>query len=124
VDGLEAVLLSCPPQTTASDFGFRALRGANGVLPAAAPAIGWLESALKNLVLTVTNNTAVLQQLTAANLSLTNTVTALTATKKKIGGHGDKSAGGCKPDGNGGGEAFDREALAWELLLDAWPSGE
>jgi hypothetical protein len=53
-----------------------------GVLPAAAPAIGRLESALDNLALAATNNTAILHQLTAANLALTATVTLLTATNK------------------------------------------
>jgi hypothetical protein len=54
------------------------------VLPAAGPAIEWLEAALDNLVLATTNDTAVLQQLTAANLALTATVGTLTATKKKL----------------------------------------
>ena len=43
-----------------------------------------LEMALDNLALAVTNNTAMLQQLTAANLALTNSVAALTATNKKL----------------------------------------
>ena len=43
-----------------------------------------LEIALNNLVLAATNNTAVLQQLMAANLALTNFVTALVATNKKL----------------------------------------
>jgi hypothetical protein len=55
-----------------------------GVLPAAAPAIGQLESALNNLALAAINNTVILQQLTAANLALTATVTLLTATNKKL----------------------------------------
>jgi hypothetical protein len=46
--------------------------------------IGRLESVLNNLALTATNNTAILQQLTAANLALTATVTLLTATNKKL----------------------------------------
>jgi hypothetical protein len=41
--------------------GGEPLGGAHGVLPAAAPAIGRLESALNNLALVVTNNTAILQ---------------------------------------------------------------
>ena len=64
--------------------GGEPLRGAHGVLPAAAPAIGGLEKALNNLALAATNDTAVLQQLTAANLALTTTVAALTATNKKL----------------------------------------
>jgi hypothetical protein len=43
-----------------------------------------LGSALDNLALTATNNTAVLQQLTAANLALTSTIAMLTATNKKL----------------------------------------
>ncbi len=87
VDSLEAILLSCPPQTTVSDFGIgggEPLKGAHGVLLVAAPAIGWLESALNNLALAATNNSAVLQQLTAANFALTTTVMALTATNKML----------------------------------------
>jgi hypothetical protein len=53
------------------------------VLPEAAPTIGRLETALNNLALVATNNTAILQQLTAANLALTTTVTMLTANNKK-----------------------------------------
>jgi hypothetical protein len=54
------------------------------VLPAAAPAIGRLETALDNLTLAATNDTAVLQQLTLANLALTATISTLTATNKKL----------------------------------------
>ncbi len=52
------------------------------MLPAASPAIGGLEKALDNLALAATNDTAVLQQLMAANLALTTTVASLTATNK------------------------------------------
>ncbi len=54
------------------------------MLPATTPSIDRLESALDNLALAATNDTAVLQQLTAANLALTATVTALTAINKKL----------------------------------------
>jgi hypothetical protein len=55
------------------------------VLPKDPPAtFDRLEVALDNLALAATNNAAVLQQLTAANLTLTNTVAALTATNKKL----------------------------------------
>ena len=54
------------------------------MLPAAGPAIGRLESALDNLALAATNDTAVLQQLTSANLALTATIGTLTATNKKL----------------------------------------
>jgi hypothetical protein len=64
--------------------GVEPLGRSHGVLPAAAPAIDRLETALDNLALAATNDTAVIQQLTAANLALTTTVTALTATNKKL----------------------------------------
>ncbi len=54
------------------------------MLSAAGPAIEQLEVALNNLVLAATNNTAMLQQLTATNLALTATVGTLTATNKKL----------------------------------------
>ncbi len=54
------------------------------MIPAAASAIGHLETALNNLALAATNNTKVLQQLIAANLALTATITLLTATNKKL----------------------------------------
>ncbi len=58
--------------------------GAHGVIPAGVPAIGHLETALDNLALAATNDTVVLQQLIAANLALTTTITLLTATNKKL----------------------------------------
>ena len=64
--------------------GGEPLGWAHGVLPAAAPAIGRLETALDNLALAATNDTAVLHQLTSANLALTATVATLTAANKKL----------------------------------------
>ncbi len=64
--------------------GGEPLGGAHGVILAAAPAIGHLKTALNNLALAGTNDTAVLQQLIAANLALTATITLLTATNKKL----------------------------------------
>ncbi len=64
--------------------GGEPLGRAYGVIPAAAPAIKRLKTALNNLALAATNNTVVLQQLIAANLALTATITLLTATKKKL----------------------------------------
>jgi hypothetical protein len=43
-----------------------------------------LESALDNLALAATKNTAVLLQLTAANLALASTIATLTVTNKKL----------------------------------------
>jgi hypothetical protein len=64
--------------------GGEPLGGAHGVIPAAAPAFGCLKTALDNLALAATKDTAVLQQLIAANLALTATITLLTATNKKL----------------------------------------
>jgi hypothetical protein len=64
--------------------GEEPLGGAHVVLPAAAPAIGRLETALDNPALAASNNAVVFQQLTAANLALTATVGILTATNKKL----------------------------------------
>ena len=65
--------------------GGEPLGSAHGVLPGvAAPTNGGLEKALDNLALAATNNAAVLQQLTAANLALTATIATLTATNKKL----------------------------------------
>ncbi len=64
--------------------GGEPLGGAHSVLPEAAPAIGCLKTALDNLALAVTNNTTVFQQLIAANLALTATITLLTVTNKKL----------------------------------------
>ena len=64
--------------------GGEPLSGAHGVIPAVAPAIGHLETALNNLALAATNDTAVLQQLIAANLALTATITLLTVTNTKL----------------------------------------
>jgi hypothetical protein len=67
------------------------------MLPEAAPTIGQLETALDNLALAATNDTAILQQLTVANLALTTTVTMLTATNKKLVDAGARAKGGGTP---------------------------
>ena len=65
--------------------GDEPLGGAHGVLPGTVtPAIDGLEKALDNLALAATNDTAILQQLTAANLLLTATIATLMATNKKL----------------------------------------
>jgi hypothetical protein len=56
------------------------------VIPAVAPAIGHLKTTLNNLALAGMNDTVVLQQLIAANLALTATITLLTATTPGGGG--------------------------------------
>ncbi len=70
-------------QILASGWG-EPLGWAHGVILAAAPAIGRLKTALDKLALAATNDTAVLQQLIAANLALTATIMLLTATNKKL----------------------------------------
>jgi hypothetical protein len=72
------------PATDPCFGGGEPLGGAHGVIPAAAPAIGGLKTALDNLALAAMNDTTVLQQLIAANLALTATITLLTATNKKL----------------------------------------
>ncbi len=70
---------------------------AHGVLPEAAPTIGRLKKAFDSLALAATNNMAILQQLTAANLALTTTVTTLTATDKKLVDAAARAKGGGTP---------------------------
>jgi hypothetical protein len=77
--------------------GSQPLGGALAVIPAP-PTINRLESALNNLPLAATNDTAILQQLTAANLALTTAVTMLTATNKKLV---DAAAKGGRPPPTG-----------------------
>jgi hypothetical protein len=60
------------------------LGGAHTVIPTAAPTMDRIGTALKNLALVASNDTTVLQQLTAANLALTASVTLLTAANKKL----------------------------------------
>jgi hypothetical protein len=71
--------------------GGEPLGGAHGVLPAHLPPVmDRLESALDNLALAATNDKAVVEQLTAANLALTSTIATLTATVKKLADKGGK----------------------------------
>jgi hypothetical protein len=110
--------------------GGEPLGGAHGVLPASAPAIGLLESALNNLALAALNDTAVLQQLTAANLALTSSVATLTATNKKLvdvvtrwGGNPAATPAAtpvATPAGGGETSKDSSTSSPWELLLDSW----
>jgi hypothetical protein len=77
--------------------GGEPLGWAHGVLPEAAPMIGWLKTALNNLAIAMTNNTAILQQLTVANLALMTTITMLTATNKKLVDAVARAKGGGTP---------------------------
>ena len=74
--------IKCQRQILASG-GSQPLSGALAAIQAP-PSIYRLESALNNLALVVTNDSAILQQLVAANLALTAMVTTLTAANKKL----------------------------------------
>jgi hypothetical protein len=54
------------------------------VIPTALPTNDRIAEALQNLALAASNDTTILQQLLAANLSLTASVTSLTAANKKL----------------------------------------
>jgi hypothetical protein len=75
--------LKCQRQLQASGGG-KPLGGAHAVISTAAPTIDCIGKALENLPLAALNDTAVLQQLTAANLALTLLVTSFMATNKKL----------------------------------------
>jgi hypothetical protein len=77
--------------------GGEPLGRAHGVLSEAASTFGQLKTALNNLTLVATNNTTILQQLTAANLALTTTVSMLTATNKKLVDAAARAKGGRTP---------------------------
>ncbi len=60
-------------------------RAANNIMPAAPPDVmDALAGSLDNLALAATNNKTALQQLKAANLALTTTVSTLTIANKKL----------------------------------------
>jgi hypothetical protein len=64
--------------------GSKPIGDAHTVITTAALTIDHISEALENLVLMALNDTTVLQQLMAANLALTATVTLLTAANKKL----------------------------------------
>lgn len=64
--------------------GGQTFGSANGVLPSGAMTSGRWEAALDNLALAATHDSALLHQLTAANLALTTTNETLTAANKKL----------------------------------------
>jgi hypothetical protein len=98
--------------------GGKSLGYANAVIPTAKPTTDRIGVALENLALMVLNDTTILQQLTAANLALTASVTLLTAANKKLTdafAQNKGSTGG----GTGSGERLlDDVAFPGELLLD------
>jgi hypothetical protein len=73
----------CQRQLQAAGGG-EPLRGANSVITPPAATIDQIGKALDNLALAATNDTTVLQQLTASNLALTTANAALTAANKKL----------------------------------------
>ena len=75
--------IRCQRQLQASGGG-EPLGGAHTVLPSPADTIDRLGTALNNLTLMAANDTTVLQQLTAANLSLTATNALFMAANKKL----------------------------------------
>ena len=98
MDGMEAGVrlahLKRQLQILASGGG-EPLGGAHGVLPGTQePKMGEIEKALDNLALAATVDATILQQLTAANLSLTATVASLTAPIKKLGEAGQRKGTG------------------------------
>jgi hypothetical protein len=101
--------------------GGEPLGGAHGVLPAATATVGRLETALDNLALVATNDTAVLHQLMSANLALTATIGTLTATNKKLV-DAIARAKGNTPSGTprtlASGEGKYKNSKTWQLLLD------
>jgi hypothetical protein len=105
--------------------GGKPLGGAHTVIPTAAPTINRIGTALENLVLVVLNDTTVFQQLTAANLALTASVTSLTAANKKLADALAQNKGGAARHGAGGGTGYgerllDEQAFPGKLLLDPW----
>jgi hypothetical protein len=77
--------------------GGEPLGGAHAVIPTAAPNMDHIGKALESLVLAALNDTTVLQQLTAANLALTASITLLTAANKKLADTLARSKGGATP---------------------------
>jgi hypothetical protein len=77
--------------------GGKPLGGAHAVIPTAAPTMDCIGKALENLVLATSNDTTVLQQLTAANLALTASVTLLMAANKKLADALAQNKGGVMP---------------------------
>ncbi len=67
------------------------------VISIAAPTIDRIGKALENLTLAALNDTTVLQQLMAANLTLTASVTSLTAANKKLTDVKAHNKGGAAP---------------------------
>ena len=74
--------LRCQRQISALGVLKEPMSGAHGVFPPAGQNMSQLETALGNLALEVATDSAILQQLTLANLSLTTINAVLTTTNK------------------------------------------
>jgi len=77
--------------------GGEPLGGAHAVILTAVPTIDCISKALENLALAASNDTTILQQLTAANLALTGSVTSLTVANKKLAEVLAHNKGGAAP---------------------------
>ncbi len=80
-----------------ASMGGKPLGGAHAAILTAAPTIERISAALENPALAASNDTTVLQQLTAANLALTALVTLLTAVNKKLADALAQNKGGVVP---------------------------
>jgi hypothetical protein len=78
--------------------GGKPLGGAHAVIPTAAPTIDRISKALENLTLAALNDTTILQQLMAANLALTASVTLPMAANKKLADALAQNKGGAMPE--------------------------
>jgi hypothetical protein len=88
--------LKCQRQLQASGGG-KPLGSAHVVIPTAAPTMDRIGKALENLALAASKDTTILQQLTAANLTLTASVTSLMAANKKLADALVHTKGGMAP---------------------------
>ncbi len=96
------------------------------MIPMSAPTINRISAALKNLALAASNNTTVLQLLTAANLLLTALVTLLAMAIKKLADSLARNKGvvfPVAPPSTGGG-VRNKQAFPGKLLLGSWLLGQ
>ncbi len=96
------------------------------MIPTAAPTIDRIGAALKNLALVASNDTTVLQQLTAANLLLMALVTSLMMANKKLADALARNKGVMLPAAapTTGKEHSANKAFPRELLLDPRSLGQ
>jgi hypothetical protein len=117
--------LKCQRQLQALGGG-EPLCCAHAVIPTAAPTMDRIGEALENLALVTLNDSTVLQQLTAANLALTASVTMLTAANKKLADALAQSKGGAMPvaaPAPAPAKGHNKPFLG-NVFLDPWPQGQ